>query len=83
VHGSTRKFVWGGSYQNHQYTESSKNDHALGKPAHTKLRLRGRCPPIVHGCLTKENSCPSIVAVCLSEQAFATRASSYPGCSHS
>ena len=58
MHGSTRKFVWGGSYQNHQYTESSKNDHALGKPAHTKLRLRGRCPPIVHGCLTKENSCP-------------------------
>ena len=58
MHGSTRKFVWGGSYQNHQYTESSKNDHALGKPAHTKLRLRGRCPPSGHGCLTKGKQLP-------------------------
>jgi hypothetical protein len=58
VHGSTRKFVWRGSYQNHQYTDNRKNDHVLGKPAHTKLRLRGRCSLIVHGWLTKGKQLP-------------------------
>lgn len=81
MRGSTGKFVWGRSYQNHQYTETSENDHVLGKTAHRKLRLC-RCQSIVDGCLAKWQSC-EVGEVVPVQASFAMSSSSLNTSNHS